>query len=168
MSTIFGEVQRIEEVTSIVAPNKLVKSNGKDLTLEVSYTPNQYLDELFQEVENFYSNVDFSLEIKRVDKGGVNVSLFDQGIPRYDYKTKSLHLPKLNGVVDKEVIKRITIHEVGHVLGFPDCYIEFFEEGNHESLTIYHLFRDNIMCFSSFDEMHVRIKDEININYFQK
>ncbi len=43
--------------------------------------------------------------------------------------------------------KRVLAHEFGHVLGFPDCYIEFFDEKNKD-LIYYEISKENtnIMC----------------------
>ncbi len=36
-------------------------------------------------------------------------------------------------------------HEFGHILGFPDCYLEFYEEET-ETMTYYTIETDNLMC----------------------
>jgi hypothetical protein len=43
--------------------------------------------------------------------------------------------------------KRVLAHEFGHILGFPDCYIEFFDEKN-KNLIYYEISKENtnIMC----------------------
>lgn len=43
--------------------------------------------------------------------------------------------------------KRVLAHEFGHVLGFPDCYIEFFDEKNKD-LIYYEISKENtnLMC----------------------
>lgn len=43
--------------------------------------------------------------------------------------------------------QKILAHEMGHVLGFPDCYIEFFDEKEKELIYYEHSNTDtNIMC----------------------
>ncbi len=45
-----------------------------------------------------------------------------------------------------EFIARWTIrHEFGHVLGFPDCYIEFFDQ-NQDAFVSYQIDTTNLMC----------------------
>ncbi len=36
-------------------------------------------------------------------------------------------------------------HEFGHVLGFPDCYIEFYEQASGEIIN-YQIDTSNLMC----------------------
>ena len=36
-------------------------------------------------------------------------------------------------------------HEFGHVLGFPDCYLEFYDAAA-ETMTFYTIETDNLMC----------------------
>ena len=49
--------------------------------------------------------------------------------------------------LDNMTIQKVAAHEFGHTLGFPDCYIEFFDSSS-VSLIYYELSNDNqnIMC----------------------
>ena len=57
------------------------------------------------------------------------------------------HLIYLNGNLPNDQINRVLAHELGHVLGFPDCYIEFFDHAKKE-LVYYEIAQKNmnIMC----------------------
>lgn len=64
-----------------------------------------------------------------------------------------------------EYSSRWTIrHEYGHVLGFPDCYVEFFDVGQQAMLN-YQLDIDNLMCSrrGKFQQRHF---DELKRVYF--
>lgn len=53
----------------------------------------------------------------------------------------------LSQKVDFETQKKVLAHEFGHVLGFPDCYTEFFDNQNKD-LIYYEISQEdtNIMC----------------------
>ena len=53
----------------------------------------------------------------------------------------------LSTILDIESLKKVLAHEFGHVLGFPDCYTEFFDNQNKD-LVYYEISKENtnIMC----------------------
>lgn len=53
----------------------------------------------------------------------------------------------LSSLLDTYSAKRVLVHEFGHVLGFPDCYTEFYDR-EKKSLIYYEISKDNtnIMC----------------------
>jgi hypothetical protein len=57
-------------------------------------------------------------------------------------------------------------HEFGHVLGFPDCYVEFYD-ADRDVMVSYQLDLDNLMCSrrGHFRQTHF---DELKRNYFNK
>ncbi|MBP9722450.1 MAG: hypothetical protein KBD64_04740 [Gammaproteobacteria bacterium] len=57
-------------------------------------------------------------------------------------------------------------HEFGHVLGFPDCYIEFYDENNNAFVS-YQIDVNNLMCSrrGKLQETHY---SEMTRNYFTK
>lgn len=59
--------------------------------------------------------------------------------------------------------RQVMAHEFGHIIGFPDCYVEFFDAEKDEAI-FYFLNRDNIMCNSlgSITQDHI---DQMNKNY---
>jgi len=57
-------------------------------------------------------------------------------------------------------------HEYGHILRFPDCYVEFYDEAI-ESVVNYQLDVNDLMC-SRAGNMNQRIYDELKLVYFKK
>ena len=53
----------------------------------------------------------------------------------------------LSNLLDSYAGKRVLVHEFGHVLGFPDCYTEFYDS-EKKSLIYYEISKEdtNIMC----------------------
>ncbi len=45
----------------------------------------------------------------------------------------------------KELLEATIAHEIGHSLGLPDCYLEYFNESG-EIMTYFELEQDNLMC----------------------
>ncbi len=54
-------------------------------------------------------------------------------------------------VKTKDRARLVIAHEIGHSLGFPDCYVEFYDRDTRE-LIYYELDRDDLMC--SFQGQH--------------
>ena len=66
----------------------------------------------------------------------------------------------------QEYTSRWTIrHEFGHTMGFPDCYLEFYDE-DREVMIQYQLDVDNLMC-SRRGHLHQIHFDELKKSYFQ-
>ncbi len=66
----------------------------------------------------------------------------------------------------QEYTSRWTIrHEFGHTMGFPDCYLEFYDE-DREVMIQYQLDVDNLMC-SRRGHLHQIHFDELKKAYFQ-
>ena len=57
----------------------------------------------------------------------------------------------LNSKITKFTLSKTLAHEVGHVLGFNDCYIEYFDRDS-DSIIYYELGREdsNLMCSINF------------------
>lgn len=62
--------------------------------------------------------------------------------------------------------QRTLSHEFGHVLGLPDCYIEFYDEAE-EAFVNYQLFKDDMMC-SANGKLTPRIIAELKKVYGSK
>lgn len=62
--------------------------------------------------------------------------------------------------------QRTLSHEFGHVLGLPDCYIEFYDE-EEEAFVNYQLFKDDMMC-SANGKLTPRIIAELKKVYGSK
>ncbi|MCO4794110.1 MAG: hypothetical protein KC493_10375 [Bacteriovoracaceae bacterium] len=98
-------------------------------------------------VETAWSTDNIKLRVKHKNTGdqGPRVS-FKEGVTSHvDSDTKSLITlnPKLQGLS----LTKTLAHEIGHVIGFKDCYVEFFDP-NERKLVYYELDRQkgNIMC----------------------
>ncbi len=52
-----------------------------------------------------------------------------------------------SSVLQNRIILKMTIaHELGHVIGFPDCYIEYLNQAVEEELVYYEVDSSNLMC----------------------
>lgn len=148
------ETERYEALFKLrPAHNKYSCSREEDrlvMTMNV-YAPSfdeKYVRELLNEVEATWKNSRFVLKTELV-----NVPV--EGMIRLLPTTKSVsYVPDnnhrvvyLSSAQDMQTSKRILAHEFGHVLGFPDCYIEFFDDKKKE-LVYYEISKNytNIMC----------------------
>lgn len=124
------------EVTTMTVK---ISSIGWDLTRLSSYT---------KYVSQVWSRKNFKLNIELVDeKGGDIVEI----IPVFknlsyvpDNNNRQIYLSQ---IIDPSYQMKVLSHEFGHVLGFPDCYIEFFESKS-KSLVYYEISKTdtNLMC----------------------
>lgn len=117
----------------------------KIYSLAVDHT---YLRALLTEVERSWQSPYFSLKVELVDspvKGAIQILPTSRAVSYVpDDNNRMVYL---SGSQDLQTSKRILAHEFGHVLGFPDCYIEFFDDKKKE-LVYYEISKNynNIMC----------------------
>lgn len=98
-----------------------------------------------------WSNPQFKLEFEIVGQNAIagetviqilNTSNFNSFVP--DNNTRVVYLSDKLDFLTKQ---KVLAHEIGHVLGFPDCYIEFFDEKKKELIYYEQSNTDtNIMC----------------------
>ncbi len=107
-----------------------------------------YLQALLNEVEANWQNSRFALKVELVDSDSqeaIKILPTNKAVSYVpDDNNRRVYLSRTQ---DLQTSKRILAHEFGHVLGFPDCYIEFFDDKKKE-LVYYEISKNysNIMC----------------------
>ncbi len=105
------------------------------------------------------------LKIEFIKSSDVNHISFDT--PRVEFKAGATpHVDMQHGVItmDENVptndlsTKSILAHEFGHVLGFPDCYVEFYDE-EKSAMINYQLDLNNIMCSRKGSVLELHYKE---------
>lgn len=113
--------EQIQGVTKISFPSK-----SKDLEVIKRFWDEPELLEI-----NFFSHNE-GIEIHEEDS---NVSYVSHDSPNIIHLKKGLN---------KMLRSRIIAHEFGHVLGFEDCYIEFYND--QKEIIYYEIDKSNLMC----------------------
>lgn len=110
-------------------------------------------------VEDEYKFGDWRLQIR----------FTPDALPRLEFEAGTL--PHVNGIggnqivmdanqsVDESSTQWTIRHEFGHVLGFPDCYLEFYDD-TIQAFVSYQLDTTDLMC-SRAGNMNKRIHDEL-------
>ena len=99
-------------------------------------------------VSESWSRENFELNIELVDVMGSDVIEILPSTTGVSYVPDNNNRKVfLSQQLDFETQKKILAHEFGHVLGFPDCYTEFFDNQTKE-LVYYEISKEdtNIMC----------------------
>lgn len=126
--------QKVLTLDLIVSPKDVVRFAG-GLYSALSY------------VESAWSTTNVKFKVNHLNTGqGKPVVRFQKGITSHvDSDTKSVI--SLNTRLRGIGLTKTLAHEIGHVIGFKDCYVEFYDH-DKESLIYYELDRNkgNIMC----------------------
>lgn len=96
-------------------------------------------------VKEMWKSDKFEIKVEENARNIVNVVLINSGVSHVI--NQDLRTIYLDQRLDRFQMGKVFAHEFGHVLGFPDCYIEFFD--NLTSEIIYFELKDkksNIMC----------------------
>lgn len=134
--------------------NNFTCQKNEDSTIEMNinvmntgYDENTF-ESLLGSIQTTWSKNGLKINFTRVysDNGGVLKIVQIVGGISYvsDDQPMTIHL---SNDLDMMTIRRVVAHEFGHILGFPDCYIEFFNP--KESQLIYYEISDknfNLMC----------------------
>ncbi len=130
---------------------KCVKNN-EELILEIKiynrgFRPYQF-SAIIESIKSFWAkkNLSFNfIETSSEVDANLIIHAIKNGVSHV--KDDDLKRVYLNDSLDLANLKLVAAHEFGHVLGFPDCYFEFFDSSKY-SLIYYEKeeYRDNIMC----------------------
>jgi hypothetical protein len=133
--------------------------NNQKVTMELKVYNGGYNPYLFKGIIDTisvtWSKADFDLiftETASSTEADLKIVPIENQISHvFDNDLKTIYLEKS---LDDFTAKRIAAHEFGHILGFPDCYIEFFDT-NPSTLVYYELSNENknIMCSAKSGEL---------------
>ena len=138
------------------------KSDGQTI-LEIPYLANQVMlaksglthSQIESEVSKRWSNSQMKVVLRRVSK-------LDEGVLNFQWKSGGLSFVdrsdpltiNLSEYLSGNLLMLTLNHEMGHVLGFPDCYHEFYDKKTQE-IIYYSLDQkaENLMCTMSSEAL---------------
>jgi hypothetical protein len=128
---------------------------------------NAIFNELQNAIAQAWSKNNFTIKFKEVFnpfEAKLKLTPIENQISHvFDDEPSTIYLDKN---LDLLTLKKVVSHEFGHTLGFPDCYIEFFDS-NKLSLVYYELSstNKNIMCSLKYGvEVYSSYIDQIKQN----
>ncbi len=104
-------------------------------------------DWLKENIEDEWKGAGFQLKLNLVANNQISPFIqFEKNvIPNVSGPTRNLITMDPDYALDDQLTRLVIRHEFGHVLGFPDCYVEFYDE-NTQEMIYYSIEPDNIMC----------------------
>lgn len=140
----------------------VIRKDTSTIDLNLHFiSPHQELQKNLKSFAEFYWNGETNkLNLNFMEKD-TNVGLieFVKGVIAHVINYRRLFID-----AEKDKDRQTTLaHEVGHFLGFPDCYLEYYDPEKEEAV-YYEINSSDIMCSLS-GSVHKNHWDEINKNY---
>lgn len=145
--------------------NASTRKQGQGLISQFRPTSPVYRDFLKTHIEDEFRLHDFQLEVTFAARRGRGV--FVEWAPDVTPHVKGLGSDHIvmnsRSSLEDWNTQWIIRHEFGHVLGLPDCYVEFYEP-DKGVITNYQIDVEDLMC-SRAGKMNQRIRDELRKAY---
>jgi hypothetical protein len=119
-------------------------------------------------IEDEFRWADWRLQLEFIETDSKDTThiVFEAGsTPHVDELAGSVITMDANAPLSEYDVQWTIRHEYGHVLGLPDCYIEFYDE-DVDAIVSYQLDVTNLMCSrrGHFQQTHF---DELKLNYYK-
>jgi hypothetical protein len=137
------QCEKKDEVLELLIP--FYAKNGAFSSYEQAY------QQILRATEKYWSNDKFRIKFYDSQKSDKSVQVIRVGgvISRVNKRTP--YYVELSEGLNGHLLSKTFAHELGHVFGFSDCYIEFYERENNR-IVYYELDRKrkNLMCSLRF------------------
>lgn len=144
---------------------KDLKWEGNVLKAPFNQTSIRFQDYLETNIEAGFKWKDFQIEINFGDFSEGPKLVFQKGaVPNVNKLGGNIITMDENESIEELSSQSTIRHEFGHVLGFPDCYIEFYDEQENAYVT-YSLDTKDLMCNSASNKMNERMMKELERVY---
>lgn len=131
---------RAEFIWNSKNPNKMITPFQKPSDLKVE-------EALRINIQDEWRWQDWKLEIQFTSDAPVRV-MFEEGATPSVNQSRDTILMDANAPLTEESVKYALRHEFGHILGFPDCYLEFYDD-IAQVIVGYQIDPTDIMCSQS-------------------
>lgn len=159
------EVRKEKDFFTTSGTNKFKCSKNQGVTyLSVNLQSQAYskndLELMGKSLSEKWSNDQFKLIVDFNESKNVVTVVAEEGKVSFVRNTQPRTI-YLSNSLDLNVRGNVFAHEFGHVLGFPDCYLEFYHKKT-KSIVYYELeHENNLMCRVNFDS-------KIGADYFKQ